>query len=1151
MNAANPSGDDPVDPLRPELVLTSSTGRPFRLVGYLGSGRTGEVWAGTPVDDPGRTLAVKIRAAGLGELLTRQFFSEVETLGELARVQANLELRLGDSCLTPTVLAESRQEPWPFFVHTLATGRPLDELLREGVALAEADVLTIGEQLCRVLQALHEGLARSYLDFQPRNVFWDGESRRIMVIDWNLLSPQGQADVAADLEAAARLVYRLAVGEPAQVGQLDRADGWRSLTSGARALLAQALHANPALRYQSAAEMRRAAAQLLGWWGQTSDELLWQVAGYLDQLPQLPEREDQEQLYRTAQHVLDIAGRKGIEDRQLEDKLGDAIRAGLAHTGPLSQTRALFEAGDYQSASRSLAELGPEPATLPEQLEIERWRVAVENALEYQGRLSAEVQQQILDCLGALNEWSRREWEGVRPPTFEEASRWVDAPASLELARAGLPTLVMEAYGWAEWLRARERRGDDAAAWDERLQAYSKALQHAQALPYLDRLATLWGDIRKAAAGAEEQLRQLKARQSLLDNVSASFRLHHGQPQLALEELRRAFAQLPQDPQLTQLAIEWSSSLLTRGRWQDAGRSLAEVALAGDRRRLDELVELQARLDECQRAEHLAGWAEVELDQLARIGWDFVDSLASSALPAQLAEVVVRALAASRAAAGQNQAAAIGRAIEQHLHKVAADQRWRRYQAVLSELAEVAARTGYPALRQQVDSLVQRTLQAVQLPPWQAAETKAIALKLTPGRDEAEQLLADLNRQVAAGLRERDQLAQQLAASQAQVADLNRTAAARQQLVDELTQRLDADQQRAAQLMERLAASQNQAEELTQRVAAGQQQVTDLNRRLAASQQEATDLRQRLAASAVRPMEPAGAVRPPELAVLPAVPPPPPSIASPGAPAPVGVTAAAPGEAAPVAQPPRPTLVSHPAERRRPAAPNLGTRINLVKLAVETCFTRVPPPFHEVLEQLDEVIEATRQAEGREASRTDLEGRRKLLADAEAAYQEYLENYANHLWKEAVQDLSKLRDVYGLNGIHRPGDLTKWWWVVSAEQAMADFVRHEQEWKTAGSAARQLELLAFLLESLKPISPDGSLPDNLRQYFEAEQWTRLEAISERLAGYRRQLGADHAEPPNPPAPPGPFPAQPVTKTASPRPPLRPTRPVASGAPRKP
>ena len=210
----------------------------------------------------------------------------------------------------------------------------------------------------------------------------------------------------------------------------------------------------------------------------------------------------------------------------------------------------------------------------------------------------------------------------------------------------------------------------------------------------------------------------------------------------------------------------------------------------------------------------------------------------------------------------------------------------------------------------------------------------------------------------------------------------------------------------------------------------------------------------------------------------------------------------------------------------------------------------MPPPFREVLEQLDEVIEVTRQAEGREASRTDLEGRRKFLADAEAAYEAYLEDYANHLWKEAAQDLSKLRDVYGMNGIHRPGDITKCWWVVNAEQAMADFTRHEQEWKNAGSAARQLELLALLLEALKPISPDGSLPENLRQYLEAEQWTRLEAVSQRLAGYRRQLGADQAERPSPPAPPGPVPAQPATKPPPRRPSLPPTRPVAGDAPRK-
>jgi hypothetical protein len=190
------------------------------------------------------------------------------------------------------------------------------------------------------------------------------------------------------------------------------------------------------------------------------------------------------------------------------------------------------------------------------------------------------------------------------------------------------------------------------------------------------------------------------------------------------------------------------------------------------------------------------------------------------------------------------------------------------------------------------------------------------------------------------------------------------------------------------------------------------------------------------------------------------------------------------------------------------------------------------------------------QAEGREASQTDLEARRKLLVEAEATYGAYLEDYANHLWKDAVQKLSKLRDGYGLNGIYRPGDITKWWWVVNAEQATTDFVRHEQEWRNAGSAARQRELLALLLEALRPISPDGSWPENLRQYLEPEQWTRLEAVWQRLAEHRRQLEAAQAEPPSPSAPPRPVSAQPSTKAPPGRPPLPPKRPLTGEPPRK-
>ena len=143
------------------LVLTSSGGRQFRLVSYLGGGLMSEVWTGIPLDDPDKTLAIKIMAPDLDEPLVRRFFAEVDTLGQLAYAQDALGLKVNGCYLTPVAITESRQGRWSFFACTLATGQALDELLREGIPLLETDVLTIAEQLETVIGATPARLATS------------------------------------------------------------------------------------------------------------------------------------------------------------------------------------------------------------------------------------------------------------------------------------------------------------------------------------------------------------------------------------------------------------------------------------------------------------------------------------------------------------------------------------------------------------------------------------------------------------------------------------------------------------------------------------------------------------------------------------------------------------------------------------------------------------------------------------------------------------------------------------------------------------------------------------------------------------------------------------------------------------------------------
>lgn len=161
-----------------------------------------------------------------------------------------------------------------FDQHLYETGEPYDS----------ATVLSIGQQLCEVMQHLHELPEQViYRDLKPSNLMWDGVGHRLRLIDFGAarfnadgrratqgLGTEGYAppelyQTAADLTPATDIytvgavLYELATGEPPGRVTPDGFRGYEeSLPTALKAALLQALQRDPASRFASAREMQAA-----------------------------------------------------------------------------------------------------------------------------------------------------------------------------------------------------------------------------------------------------------------------------------------------------------------------------------------------------------------------------------------------------------------------------------------------------------------------------------------------------------------------------------------------------------------------------------------------------------------------------------------------------------------------------------------------------------------------------------------------------------------------------------------------------------------------------------------------------------------------------------------------------------------------------
>ncbi|MGC8839372.1 MAG: hypothetical protein ACP5UM_13260, partial [Anaerolineae bacterium] len=500
----------------------------YELVQRLGGGKYAEVWKarvrgrreGSNLAE-GQEVALKALRPGLLEDERDAFWEETEVLATLHQYEEQKKELLEQDCsLLPEILDLDLDQG--FFVQTLAQGTPLDVLWREKGAFPEPEALQIAAQLLKVFQLLHEGLERSYLDFQPRNVFWNAEEKRILVIDWNLLSPKGHPAFDQDLETAAQVLYRMLMGVPlpppgARRSLAEPRDRWQQLTLGMQDILIRALHPDRRQRYESAEKFREAIEEQRTAWqkGQQNPSVLLQMA---EMLVLKDPREDPQSPRRAANYIT-ILKRSDWKPTWEEENRLVALERRL---GPWLERREwlwrgirLFESAGYTDAQEEMRRVWDEALSLAGHpvvgqhyariaLEAARWEQAAEAILGARDTYKSWSEEDKARLKEALEYLGEEKFENAER-TLRSLQIWYGG-----MGENGLQALLVECQLWIKLREAERLEGE---------QEFGKAadrLEEAQdllvKLPYREVLQHLTGDQQpriRALRAKAEVLRQL------------------------------------------------------------------------------------------------------------------------------------------------------------------------------------------------------------------------------------------------------------------------------------------------------------------------------------------------------------------------------------------------------------------------------------------------------------------------------------------------------------------------------------------------------------------------------------------------------------------------------------------------------------------
>ncbi len=587
---------------------------------YLGGGQTADVYR---VASNGQRYALKLLTDRAYE---QRFFQEVDWLIDFMTAPSTYGLEMNGRRLVPKVYDQQRSGEQRFFVMDLAPGQPLDQLLRgQPGYLSERDALTLAEQLCRVFTCLHEELRRSYLDFQPRNVFWDAEQRQIMVIDWNLLSEKGKADVAADQYVLGRLLYRLTVGVDLPRRGLGEASRWREVSLGTQLILQRALHRNPARRYAAVEELRRAIERQLEHWSQSADALVQQAGKRNNDFKSAGDGAEKRQYLEEAAVLLDMAERV---DQGLSPKIAEMVYPMVKQ-----QVDAAYDRSKPLEEGKHQITLGKRFASaIDYEKAVEQFRVAFEEAPDFALRLEA-ARWFLLAQAGAqgAESFSKHQDTYLKALALMEEQEYgqvvdlIDA----DVERAGGPGIIKlknEARAWLA-LDAAQRQGEqvqranpiDPSQWQAVADQYSQVLALTADIEYKDLLFEEWGDVAQQREPYARRAAALREGAEALSDLQGL--LERSDPE-GLVRFEDRLARRPGDVLLLDMALKTAEGWIGFGRNPtDAqrARDLLDIGLRyADGQRRGEMEALWRKADAVVQADQALQGAQARFDLVPR-----------------------------------------------------------------------------------------------------------------------------------------------------------------------------------------------------------------------------------------------------------------------------------------------------------------------------------------------------------------------------------------------------------------------------------------------------------------------------------------------------------------------------------------------------
>lgn len=556
----------------------------YQLEKCLGTGKYGEAWKAVVVESsqeeiPGKSVVLKISSPGLTIEEKQTFEAETSILDQLRDLKPENLIRLDGKLLVPEVLEFVQDPDIPpqrsYFTQSLAEGQPIDELRRKKAYLPEAEALEITAQICRVLQALHEGLQMSLLSFQPENILWNDAERRISVIDWKHLSKPEQANFAGDVISAASELYGMLMGVPTPLPGSQRSlaepiEQWNELSQGAKDILMRAF--DPFRPYQAANELRKDLEWLGEWWGRPANQSMGQFKNLLNQLPQdekLFEQKHEEVLEKTlwAGGVLDKLAAMPGNDTQLWVLEFHDLKSQLDHwkTGTywLEKGEKSYQARIWDLAEQEFSQALKDTKQV---LGATRWLQATKAARSQASDEKAMHELDVAQVAEAMNFLQQGNFaEAV--PLFEQLAT--------EPAQQGFEVLATEARLQANLQRVPGLL--EGRQYRQLAEVYQNAIEWLGKLPqgYQDILKPGFEDFKQKQREYASQYKKIQKLQERLDQLKAA---HKGEFSEYYVKLKELLDHQPGNIELLKRGKESIYEFLAQGKYAE-GRTLAALCL--------------------------------------------------------------------------------------------------------------------------------------------------------------------------------------------------------------------------------------------------------------------------------------------------------------------------------------------------------------------------------------------------------------------------------------------------------------------------------------------------------------------------------------------------------------------------------------------